>query len=227
MKRIVIIAALQGELKPLVKGWQRRGSLFTGHIGDAECVAVFAGIGKDAAARAYGLAMAESANHSKPDALISIGWAGALSCGVKPGQAHPVAEVIDSRTGERYATSFKMQGKVRLVTLDHVARADEKRSLAERYQAAMVDMEAATIGRLARAHDLPFYCFKGVSDGYNEKLPDLNRFIDPSGQLRLPAFVLHVAIRPRYWAALVRLSKSSKVSAEAVAALLREFISTI
>lgn len=220
MKRIAIIAALRGELRPLVKGWQQRGPLYTGRIGEAECVAVCAGIGRDAAARALGLALAEGA----PGALISIGWAGALSCGVKPGQAHPVAEVIDARTGERYSTDFAAPGKIRLVTIDHVAAATEKRSLAERYLAAMVDMEAATVGRLARARDIPFYCFKGISDGANEKLPDFNRFINRSGQLRLPPFALHAAVHPLYWPALVRLGGNSKQAAEALTALVRGFI---
>ena len=220
MRRIAIIAALPGELKPLVRGWQQRGPLFTGRIGNTECVAICTGMGSDAAARACGLALAAR----QADALISLGWAGALSCGVKPGQAHPIAEVIDSRTGERYTTDFPMPGKIRLVTLDHVAPAAEKRSLAERYQAAMVDMEAATIGRLARAKDLPFYCFKGVSDGANEKLPDFNRFMNRSGQLRMSAFVLHAAARPGHWPALMRLRKNSKEAAEQLAALVRGFV---
>ena len=35
------------------------------------------------------------------------------------------------------------------------------------YNAALVDMEAAAVARLAAMRGIPFYCIKGVSDGLN------------------------------------------------------------
>ena len=43
---------------------------------------------------------------------------------------------------------------------------------------------AETLARLAHMRGLPFYCFKGVSDGFADKLPDFNRFITADGQFR-------------------------------------------
>ena len=60
----------------------------------------------------------------------------------------------------------------------------EKRRLASTYNADLVDMEAAAIARLAGMRSIPFYCFKGVSDGFNAKLPDFNRFIASDGQFQ-------------------------------------------
>jgi adenosylhomocysteine nucleosidase len=38
------------------------------------------------------------------------------------------------------------------------------------YEAGLVDMEAAGVARLARCAAFPFYCIKGVSDGYSDQL---------------------------------------------------------
>ena len=54
MSRIAIIAAMPGELKPLVKDWKsvRTGQRFaykwTAKLGENECVAVCAGMGTEA-----------------------------------------------------------------------------------------------------------------------------------------------------------------------------------
>jgi adenosylhomocysteine nucleosidase len=219
MKRIGIIAALPGELKSLVKGWQRYGSIYKGQIGEAECIAIAGGMGAEAAARACDLVLAEG----KLDALVSYGWSGALSCGLKPPAACVIAEVIDTTTGEHYRTASK-EGQ-RLVTLDHVARPDEKRNLAQKYQAPLVDMEAATVACIAQSKGIAFYCFKGISDGYNDNLPNFNPFLGKDGQLRMPAFITYALLHPKYWAALKQLGQQSQAAAANLASLLTESLS--
>jgi adenosylhomocysteine nucleosidase len=214
MSKIAIITALSGELKPLVRGWEKRGPhTWIGRIGDHECIAIAGGVGSEAAARACELAMRETG----VSVLVSMGWAGALSCGLKPPTAHAVAEVIDARTGERFLTDNPAGQK--LVMLDHVAGVDEKRSLARTYQAVMADMEAAVVAGVARERNLSFYCFKGISDGANDVLPDFSRFMRGDGQMRMRAFLLYVAFRPRYWSALKRLGENSKNAAIELARL--------
>jgi adenosylhomocysteine nucleosidase len=213
MKRIGMVAALPGELKPLVRGWQRRGPVFVGRIGDSEIVAACAGMGADAVTRACEQVLASGSI----DALASVGWAGSLSCGLKPPEAVAVREVIDARSGERFSTA-DAQGQ-RLITIDHVVAAPEKRSLAMQYQAALVDMEAAAVARCARVGNLPFLCFKAVSDGPNDNLPDFNLFTGADGQLRMPALVAWALLHPQYWAAFGRLGKNSRLAAEELAKL--------
>jgi adenosylhomocysteine nucleosidase len=228
MNTIGIIAALPGELKPLVRGWEplagtRAGmAAYRGRVASRACVAVAAGMGRDAATTACALAV----DHGPCAALVSIGWAGAISCGVKPGEAYAVAEVVDANTGERFPTSFRNNegGRVKVVSLDHVARGAEKRRVAEAYLAVLVDMEAATVGRIARARGVPFYCFKGVSDGATEKMPDFNSFIQ-NGNLRAGSLAMHSAIRPQYWGPLVRMGKNSSRSAAGLAQMLTAFLS--
>jgi len=216
MKKIGIIAALPGEIKPLITGWQQRGQFYFGKIGETEHLAIAGGIGAEAATRACELVLAEG----QADALVSYGWSGALSCGLKPPAACVIAEVIDSRTNERFRTASN-EGQ-RLLTLDHVARPDEKRALAQKYQAPLVDMEAAAVARVAAGRNTPFYCFKGISDGYNDNLPDFNRFLGTNGQLQMPALVTYALLHPKYWSPLRQLGRQSQAAARNLATLATE-----
>jgi adenosylhomocysteine nucleosidase len=192
-------------------------------MGGVDCVVVAAGMGKNAAAR--GCAIAKSVLGSL-DALLSLGWAGALTPGVRPARCYAVAEAVDADTGERFPTSPPLPSAlvVNLVTLGHVARAPEKRQLAERFDAVLVDMEAATVARIAQATSLDFFCFKAVSDTYDEVLPDFSRYSDARGRIRMRALLAHTAFRPRYWPAMVRMNKNTKSGAIALAAAVQEFL---
>jgi adenosylhomocysteine nucleosidase len=215
--RIAIIAALPGELKPLVQGWKQTGKhAWTGMIGGHACIAIAGGMGAAAANRA--VAQANSEFH--PNVLVSYGWAGALTCALKPGMAASISEVVDLQSGKRFATGDS--AGTRLLTLNRVARLHEKRKLAERNQAVLVDMEAAAVARLASQQKSRFYCFKGVSDGYTDRLPDFSRFISWEGELRMPAFLAYIGMRPWYWPSLVKLGTASRAAASALATLAQE-----
>ena len=101
MTRVAIIAAMPGELKPLVRGWPhstRNGVEFWAQRNEEEeWIAACSGAGLDAATRAF----AAIENGGPVDLLVSVGWAGALTSECKAGEAYNVAGVIDVRTGER------------------------------------------------------------------------------------------------------------------------------
>jgi adenosylhomocysteine nucleosidase len=224
--RIAIIAALPGELKPLVQGWRRVSTSDRGIqkwllVRDADTwIATCAGMGADAARRAYASATLEG----MPDLLVSVGWAGSLNPEVGPGTVQVPTIVIDAQTGEQFSLT-QGKRKWRLVTTPHVADAREKTRLASTYPGAvLVDMEAATVARLAAMHATPFLCIKGVSDAVGATLPDLNPFINQKGQLQLTRFLFHVIFRPRYWPSLLHLGKNSARAAEAMRDLIMEFI---
>ncbi len=221
MSRIAIIAALPGELKPLVTNgtWRRsEPNVWTGSLAGHEAIAVAEGMGAAAATRGLEIAL----SLGPLDTIISYGWAGAITCAVKPPDAFAISEVVDHGSGERFAT--RSTEGLRLITLDHVAKLDEKRPLAEAHKAVLVDMEAAAVARFATENSIPFYCFKSISDGYTDRLPDLNRFINPQGRLQTAAFIAHAAIRPVYWPALVRLAGNSARAAANLAQLISKSI---
>lgn len=214
--KIAIIAALHGELRPLVRGWAEAGpDAWTGEIGGHSVFAIAGGIGQAAATRAAERALAEV----NPDVLISYGWTGALTCAVKPPSACVINEVVDDSTSERFVSSAR--DGYRLITLDHVVLSTEKRALAMKHQAVLVDMEAAAVARIAASRQLRFHAFKGISDGYLDELPDFNRFMS-DGKLNMPPFLVYVAVRPKYWASLRRLGKMTRAAAESLADLARE-----
>jgi len=222
--RVGIIAALPGELKPLVRGWelQRSGvkglSVWKRLQGGDELIAVSGGMGSHAAIRSVVAAEFFGAL----DMLISVGWAGALNATVKTGQCYEVSTVIDVQTGERYGAGDRPG--MRLVTAHQVVDAAEKQRLHQSYGADLVDMEAASVARLAQMRDVPFYCFKAVSDSLDAELPDMNGFIDVQGQMQMMPFLAHVAARPRYWGALLELGKNSSVAAHAIAKEVNGFL---
>src|SRR3954467_8247694 len=170
--RIGIIAALPGELKPLVRGWERQRSGVKGISvwmtvrGEDELIAVCGGMGPTAAARSVAAAEFLGAL----DMLLSVGWAGALMEEAKTGQCYIPSEIIDTQTGERFLLS-EGERRLRLVTTVQVVSTREKQRLRESYGAALVDMEAATVARLALMRGVPICCFKAVSDAPDATLP--------------------------------------------------------
>jgi adenosylhomocysteine nucleosidase len=223
MTRTAIIAAMPAELKPLTRGWQHQHSngvhLWRWSFSDGEWIAACAGAGIQAATRAF----AEVEKIGPPDQLISTGWAGALREELATGHAFDVSAVIDARTGERFVTTAPLPDCC-LVTSPKVADAYEKLRLAETYSASLVDMEASAIARLAQMRGIPFYCIKGISDGYTDQLPDLNRFISPDGHFHTLRFALFALIHPGYWPALIRMGENSKKAARGIADSLLELL---
>ncbi len=223
--RIAILAALPGELKPLVRGWDRvdsptKGiSIWVRASGEDEHIAVCGGMGTHAALRSF----AAAEHIGTLDMVLSVGWAGALDEEVEPGRCYVVSEIIDSLTGERFLLTSDNR-KQRLVTTPRVADEVEKVRLHSSYGAALVDMEASVIARLAQIRSIPVYCFKAVSDGPGAKLPDLNRFINDEGQLKMLPFLVYVALRPQYWSSLIQLGKTSSAAAKALAVTITKFL---
>jgi adenosylhomocysteine nucleosidase len=220
---IAIIAALSGELKPLVthrtaRSWKRLPSspgteLWEYRHSDGCWLAVCAGMGASRAAVAF----AEAEKAMALDAVCSVGWAGSLRDSIRAGSVLSPALIVDAGTGEQFRPAHWVPEQPTLVSTSDVANATEKERLAASYDASLVDMEAATVARIAFGKSIPFYCFKAVSDDANAKLPDMSPFIADSGQLRMGPFLLHVAVRPYLWNALIDLGRKSSEAARALA----------
>lgn len=222
MTRTAIIAAMPAELKHIVHGWKpsrQDGISLWAHRDENLWVAACAGAGQSAATRAF----AAIEKDAPIDLVFSIGWAGALRADLAPGTAHNLAGVIDARTGERFKCDAGA-GALWLATSPIVANEAEKLRLAATYNAALVDMEAAAIARLAQMRGIPFYCIKGVSDPLHAKLPDFNPFIAPNGRFRTLPFTLYALFRPWHWPALVKMGENSSKASQSIAESLSEFL---
>jgi adenosylhomocysteine nucleosidase len=223
MKRIAIIAAMAGELEPLVRGWPRESrhgvDLWRSRQGESEWIAACAGVGVNAAKRA----LEEIEKDGAIDSVFSIGWAGALREEFAGGQAYRVSGVIDARTGERFSVAGQ-SAECWLVTSDRVADQTDKRQLAAMYGAGLVDMEASGVARQAALRGIPFYCIKGVSDGFSDRLPNFNRFISKNGRFQSAQFIFFAMLRPWHWPALMRLGKNSAKASQSIAESVREIL---
>jgi len=86
--------------------------------------------------------------------------------------------------------------------------------LFETYQAAAVDMEAATVARLAMANGIAFRAIKAISDDYAFELGSLAKFETKHGHFHTRAFALHTAVRPHTWGKAIGLGRHSKLALE-------------
>jgi adenosylhomocysteine nucleosidase len=221
--RVAIIAAMPAELTPLVRGWPHSSRnnvhFWAQRDSEEEWIAACAGAGQQAATRAF----AAIEEGGPIDLVFSVGWAGALAPELAPGSAHNIAGVIDVRTGERFRCDAGA-GELWLATSPKVANAAEKQRLAAAYGAGLVDMEAAAVARLAQMRGIPFYCVKGISDGFTDRLPDFNRFISADGKFRAFRFILFAVVRPWHWLALARMGENSRMAAQAIRESLLEIL---
>ncbi len=199
-----IIAALPREVKHLVRGWQERRLpnktiLYTNDFAVVAC----AGMGSARATLAVQAAMA-----MKPvTTLLSVGLAGACDPSLKIGDIVHAGVVVDTQSGERYSNS---QFKQILVSAPAVASIKEKQRLYQSYRAGAVDMEAATVARIAQAYNLHFQAIKAISDDASVELQELARFATQDGQFREAAFAAYSVAQPRLWSQLFHLAVNSK-----------------
>jgi len=226
--RPVFIAALPREIASLVaqRGWRadqkhlaRKIHLFEHQNAVIAC----AGMGAHRAS----LAVEAALTLGPASELISVGWAGSCTGGYHVGEIIRANIVVDVKTGERFLTEEKGQsrrGQETIVTVATPASTKEKQRLGLSYYAAAVDMEAAAVARIARAHELPFYAIKAISDDADFELPGMERFMTPDGQFREAAFGLHVAFRPNLWKSVLTLAKSSKLAAQHLCAAIEAHI---
>jgi adenosylhomocysteine nucleosidase len=228
---VAIVAALPGELKPLVSPttgarWQRlkasKGTVLweRKHL-HGRWIAGCSGMGGSRATAA----LEEIEQYCTADdalaAICSVGWAGALDSQIGVASVWHIARVIDTQTGERFSTAEEAPGHTDkwpvLATARRVADVKEKARLAASYGARLVDMEAATLARIAQGKNIPFFCLKAVSDNADAKLPDLNPFMMTNGQLRMMSLLAHLAVRPGSWQGMMKLGRHSNLAARHLA----------
>jgi adenosylhomocysteine nucleosidase len=227
--RTILVAALAREIHPLVRGWKRESHASGVTVYSTEdAIAAFAGMG---AARAE-LATSAALGLGPVRRIISVGFAGGLHAAMTGGFTRQIGEVIDAATGEVFKTERFGGPKpiadesVVLVTVSSVASPADKRRLRNQFSADLVDMEAATVARIAAAHGLPFSAIKAVSDEHDFDLPGMENFATAEGQFRELAFALHVAFRPALWRPALRMAQTSSTAAKNLCAELASLLAS-
>lgn len=221
--KLIIVAALEREVAPLVAGWSfqtiasqnREVRMFE----NEHALVTFAGIGTVNARIAAGAAY-HHAQH-RAAGFISAGLAGALIPELEVGEIFTPAAVIDDVDGGQIPTSG---GDGVLVTASSVAGVEAKRAMATRHRARAVDMEAYAVADVARIYGVPFTAVKAISDELDFPLPPLGRFVSETGQFQTGRFALYAAMRPWLWPTVMALGRNSAKATENLCARLAQMI---
>jgi len=218
MSSIAIIAAMERELAPLVRGWKKgvivsNEKKFTMFESEG-ALAVISGIGSQNAA----LAAWAAADQFHPAVLISVGLAGALIRSLKVGSVFTPNVVVDASDGEEYrcdADGDRVSGGV-LVTAGEVAGVEMKVALVNRFHGLVVDMEAAGVAKVAQQAHIDFRCVKAISDEADFVMPPMARFMDSAGNFETGKFAMLVVLRPWQWARVAALARNSNRATRAL-----------
>jgi len=212
---------MEREVAPLIQGWKvrelacdgRRYRLF--ESGDA--VLICGGIGAQSARRAAEAVIGET----RPDRVISVGFAGALDSKMKVADVMEPRVVVNSADGSRTDTG---SGQGTLVSYSGVADRNQKRRLVQAYAADEVDMEAAAVAQAAQARGIEFGALKAISDAADFAMPPTERFVSCDGEFRTAGFVLHVAVRPWLWGSTIALARNSAKASRALSAATASYL---
>jgi adenosylhomocysteine nucleosidase len=173
------------------------------------------GIGAAAAGRA-----AERLLADPPEALLSVGFCGALDPGLRVGDLVAAECVVEEASGEVFAADPRLLAAApgrrgTLVTARNLVRTPADRA---RLDGLACDLESAAAARVAAGAGIPFLALRAVSDETRHILPDFDRLTDAAGRLRPWAALCHVVIRPWELARLLRLWPASRRAGRALAA---------
>lgn len=219
MTRTVIIAAMEREIEPLVRGWERTaisdGSRSFVAFEKGEDVVVISGIGRGHAEAAAGAAIVQC----RPDQIISAGLAGALIRSLRAGSVVTPNLVVDADDGTEYRCAVDSGGTVGggvLVTAAEISGSDAKQKLVEHFHGLVVDMEAAGVASAAKQAGIEFRCVKAISDEADFVMPPLARFVDETGNFHSGKFVAWAAARPWHFVRVLKLGRNTKKAVQAL-----------
>lgn len=143
--------------------------------------------------------------------MISTGFCGALDPALRVGDI-----VVEADSPLECDLPFVRGG---IFTGDRVAvTAAEKLEDFQSTGAAAIDMETATVKRIAGEWDVPFRCVRAVSDTAGENMPlDFNLFRDAAGRFSRVRIALAAMARPfSVMPALLRFDRHCGQAAEAL-----------
>ena len=221
MSRIAIIAAMEREVRPLIRNWKVRTMEHSGRryqlFENGEAALVCGGIGAEAARRATEAVIREV----NPSRVISVGFAGALDASLEVGHVLEPRTVINVADGVRTEIG---SGEGILVSAATVAGKQQKIRYGKAYGAIAVDMEAAAVAEGAQARGVEFAALKVISDAADFNMPPLDRFVAADGRFQSVRFACHVALRPWLWGGTISLARNSAKASRALSEALTSYL---
>jgi adenosylhomocysteine nucleosidase len=236
--KILIMAALPQEYSPLKKllpGRRLRAKKplkkFTFKLPAKEIVLIESGMGANSAEEALRL---ETAGFS-PDLLIFSGFAGGLHPDLKIGAVCYAAAARETSSKDLFTFRFSRdlhdylaQSLILPVLAISSEAPGDKRALSALAagQLAVLDMETAKLAKIASEKNVPFICFRAVSDCVDHDLGfNLSDISDGRGRIRLSGVFCTVLRSPAtlkaFYLSWRRSSAAANNLCRSVAAFLR------
>lgn len=229
---ILFVAAEAAELKPfeahLINSRKLKWPLDYAHEGILEGRRILLaanGAGPKLVAQAIEVASraikAAELSSSKLEAIVSVGFCGALQPGLQPSQIIVGTDVLDLRDGSRYPcarmeASCEHQTGV-IASQDRVITDREEKGKLFASGAIAVDMESFAVAEAAKRAAVPFFCIKSVSDLADETFRiDFNQMRTAEGRIARGKIVLYVLTHPLMLGELFRLRRRSQDAARAL-----------
>ncbi len=221
MPKIAIVAALEREVRPLIKHWRASEREHDGRrfrfFENGDVVLVCGGIGAVAARRATEAVIVVFA----PKTVYSAGFAGALDPKLKVGDVLTPLRVINAADG---SSTVVERGSGVLVSFASVAGPEQKAKLRDSFDAQAVDMEAAAVAHAAEARGVAFGAVKAISDEMDFEFPPTERFVDAEGRFSEGRFAFFTVFRPWLWPRIMQLAKHSNLASRALCGYLGKLI---
>jgi adenosylhomocysteine nucleosidase len=213
-----IVAATAAEARTLAKGQIAAGEWI--HLPE-DAMLLLSGMGAKRARLAARVLLENGAT-----ALVSWGFAGGLDPGLSPGSlilpesvlakdqsTYYVDPVWRESLCNRLNPHVDLHGGVLAESPVVLASCTEKTALFQRTGARAVDMESASIARVAKEAGVPFLVIRAISDAARVTIPRsaLNS-IDEFGGVRLSRLLSGLARRPVELLALFRLGRNFRAA---------------
>jgi len=212
---IAVLAALKWELKPLEGRVEKTLLLRTG-------------MGRANVKKAFKKLFRGTETAPKPEAVLSVGFCGALCPRLREGELILAEEVMAVGEKIRFTTdgweleqaegALSRQGlpyhRGRLLTVEHVvAEPEEKQRFARNFSALACEMEGYWIAEEASSHGIPFLILRAVLDRADEELPFDGSLFGARGLFKLPVKFREAL---RWWRRTQRVGEELGRGAEAL-----------
>ena len=169
------------------------------------------GPGPKLAARAVNAAR----EREKLDALISVGFCGALDPELAPCDIFIATQVIGTGSPLVPARLSRPHKAGTLLSLDRVACTAVEKTELRKMGADVVEMEAGAVAQRAEHYNIPFYAIRVVTDTAQEDLPmDFNRVRGPEGRFDRAKIIRAAIRRPQLIPGLMKLNQRCNAAAQ-------------
>lgn len=171
-------------------------------------------------------------------AVLSIGFAGALTASLKAGDlviprevrtaaAQPDPVLFEAAQNLR-SLGFATRSGIAITSDEIVWTAESKRALASTLPSnenGLVDMESTVIAEVCGRRRLPFLIVRSITDLLDEDLPlNFNLYRDSEGRVDSTRVVKAALLKPNTIAGLVELRRRSELCAERMAVFMRSLL---